>query len=185
MKRRDFFKNLLGAGAAVAIAPKLFDQIVEHDYTSPKEKDIIPSNAVRKLGENTVPFQSFYNAPGLFLFDKHEIFMGWASLSDISMEMSRPLYEVTSIGQYRSYIKGKPEGWWTVTDLRVDDFNKFLHAYDQYETFHIIVKDDKNGKVYESDARAYETSWGGVLGEHEKIQSKFLMIGETTVMPMT
>lgn len=179
MKRRDFFTRLLGAGAAVAIAPKLFDQIVEHDYESPSE-------AVAELGKKTQPFDSpSYPAPGFWLFNKHEHLIGWASLWEISMEMSRPVYEITSIGMYREWIQGKMEGWWTVTDLHVMDFDEFLRAYDQQETFHIIVKDDKNGMVYESDARAYETSWGGVLGEQEKIQSKFLMIGETIITSIT
>ena len=164
MKRRDFYKNLLGASAAVAIAPKLFDQIVEQQYETPK-------GIVNELGLKTTPFDN----TGLWVF-QDDILIGYGGINGVNLRFERPMIEVTSIEfDTIDFLSGKLEGTWEIDDMQ------FLNdvPYQLDSPVHIVFTTPEHGTI-ESDAFLVNRSTVMTLDGHSS-HAEFRLIGEATI----
>lgn len=167
MDRRLFFQNLIGGTAALAIAPKLFSQIVEAPYETPPER-------------------LFVKGEGLWIFDSSgtgDRLVAWSSLHGASLEMRRPIIELSSdyhTSTYKEYTAGKSEISFQADNLRLIDYS-ILDMNDQ--VFQIVMKTQDH--TYQSSGLLTEWSLSGMVfedGPEDIFSARFQSIGETTVI---
>ena len=167
MERRTFFKNLIGGTAALAMAPKLFAEIVEHPYEIPPE-------------------QIFTQGEGLWIFREDKL-MAYSALPGVAVEMRRDVIEVKGISDfplepYTHYSPGFLEVWYAVENLHVID-DSILKM--DGENFQLIMKKDY---TLESDVILtdfYISIHNAIdpVPEAQKLRSvKFNCIGETRMI---
>jgi len=164
MKRREFFKNLLGGTAAVAIAPKLFDQIVEQEYLPPLD------------GPPPSPEMVFNSEAGLWVFSNDEL-LAYGGYQGVALEFKREVHEVHSIWHpepYVNYFPGPTEGSWHVEDLIIKNPYQMLELN---TPVHIICKTPEHGTI-ESDAMCRSISAHSVTMTQSLWEADFDIVGE-------
>lgn len=166
MERRLFFKNLLGGAAAVAIAPKLFDQIVEQEYLPPFD------------GPPPSPEMVFNSDTGVWIF-QNDILYAYGGVNGVSLEFHREVIEISSIYHtkpYRTYQPRHPEGTWNFEDLRMT--NK--PGFNLSDKVHIIFK-KQDGMTIESDAILKYLRTNNALKNELTSSGAFTITGEAII----
>lgn len=177
MDRRKFFRNMLGGSAAIAIAPKLLDQIIEQDYSA------IPlDEKVADLGLKTEPFESNivpFGKTGIWIF-RNELLIAYGGIMGVTISIDRPLIEVASSSGYVEFIGGTPEGRWHIDDLIIVDQN----AFDRNEIMHILFTTPDHGTI-ESDIVWDNVTYSTSFMIDETIQqvtsANFRIVGEAII----
>ncbi len=115
MERRTFFKNLIGGGAALTIAPQLFSQIVEHDYSLPNTLTILPEKV-------------FTNGEGFWVFWKGEL-VAWSEITNANIHWKREIHEYPESAyykkEYKEFYPGVPSCSLSVDYLHIKDAEMF------------------------------------------------------------
>jgi len=171
MDRRLFFKNLIGASAAVAVGPKLLGQMAEHDYT-----------------QNSQEVNVFHAGEGLWVF-KDDKLVAWSATPGISLTWERPLIDVTRdprfstpenpVPPWKEYIGGHPEFTWVIDNLHVVDQKLF----NMDEVVDIILKHREAGTI-QSQGTMTEYSTMRIIPEvteEKTISCRFRGYGECTI----
>lgn len=164
MERRLFFKNLLGGAAAVAIAPKLFDQITEQEYLPPLD------------GPPPSPEMVFDSGTGLWIFSNEKL-IAYGGYQGVTLKFHREIIDVTMRFKEPEYLPGPMEGSWHVEDLVVNNPYQML---DLDTPVHIVCKTPEHGTI-ESDAICRSISTFSVTMTQSLFEADFDIVGETTI----
>ena len=181
MKRRDFFKNLIGGAAAVAIGPKLMAQIEEQDYT-----EITPVEAPKPIPKPPHPERVFNKGEGLWIFHEDRL-IGWSALHGLALHMY-PNYTTFRVpGRPHEWDKfefAKPTIEFEVDDIHLNNLDD-LRIFEGRETVTIVfvVIDHKEGKKIQTVTNG---CWKGYtlaapVGEPIQVPGQFMSIGEAII----
>jgi hypothetical protein len=164
MNRRLFFKNLIGASAAVAIGPRLFDQLADHEY-GPHSGSTLP------------PPETIFSDEGFWAFHNDKL-IAWSNLHGVVLSLHAEPIEVTADPKffpdqfhgYREYSPGYGpiESRWQVQNLHVIGKEDILSL----EPITIILKSNKFG-TYKGQGYLTNMSGNISLGEEYTISAEF------------
>lgn len=182
MKRRDFFKNLIGGTAAVAIGPSLLAQVEEHDYQT-----AAPTPAKATPTPPKPPEQIFSNNSGLWVFQNNKM-VAWSPLYELSIHFTPNYTHMQTKQEWE-----KDHVWDGVETLIHDPTIEFevgdLHIIDEApfygdELLQIVFvnHDEKAGTIMRMNANGIWTEIGFEcqLDEHIKRSARFISAGKVT-----
>ena len=164
MERRDFFNRLIWGGAALAVAPVLFAEIVDHDYPAPPE-------------------ELFAEGQGLWLFKNNKL-VAFSNLHGVVLSMNREVRELTQspwwfgpdeYKGYREYIPGPIKVWYDIKNLEI--INDEILQMPDYK-YRAIMKTDN---TIESDVIISELGISSRISERPIHSARLMCIGETTI----
>ena len=177
MNRRLFFKNLIGGTAAVAIAPKLFAEITEHEY--------------KVEGVPTEPDKVFDKGEGFWVFQDEKL-IAWSALPGVvahyereAIDVSRdPRYSTVEnpVPSYREYRAGRMSAYYDVENLHVEDSN----AFNKMVLTQIICVLPDGVKLENSGVWTRFTECGGMdfssgmgIGRETRGEARYEIVGNT------
>ena len=171
MKRRDFFKNLIGATAAIAIGPTLMAQVEEHKYKdAPKVTQ--------------PPEELFTKDQGLWVF-KDEKLVAWSVLDYCVFHFDPPSsIDVTHLDDKLGpdMFKKPSEVTIEVDDLHLIDPTSFMTDEGKVRIV-FALRDEKEEVIRKlaSNAVWMELGFGASLEEHIKRSASFKCTGKPDI----
>ena len=170
MKRRNFFKNLIGATAAIAIGPALMAQVEEHEYKS-----------VPKV---TQPLEKIFTKDqGLWVF-RDEKLVAWSALDYCVIHFDPPSIDTTYSDDRLGpdMFKRPPEIDIEVDDLHLIDPTSFMTDEGKVKIV-FALRDGKEGMIRKlaSDAIWMELGFRASLEEHIKRSASFKCTGKADI----